>query len=439
MTVNCNKWSIFVFLTIVGGLAATSSPPAFAQLNPQDRNLLIEIEDLRDEQVGGVFSDQLYFAFHNGDFDLFDAGTRAPDGLAWLASEGFIDQLVAELRPTADSPNRLYQLFPSVPSWNAANPVVNFSQAATVIPADNQFVSVFGRVYPSDDAFFGNDDPQRHRLYDEDGNFAGPVLIELYGSDILDAGTRANDEQDLIWLDRGPDERGDPSVRTEDLLVRPHPGFKGSVRNPDAGPVRLLADDSGYCLPDDVSCLSYTPDQLDFTQPGFPIARIRISEYFHGGYSGSFFDPERSGEGFSFSFIDTDPRQIVFYWYTYADDGSGEQRWFIGQGNVPSFNDPLPRAEIFSTSGGRLSALTNPDSVELEYWGSAFVGFPERFPGCDVVGLVEFEIESEETMLLLPGATASGPAYRLVRLGPQLTAAADLCGPFTFSLVQPFP
>lgn len=409
----------------------------------QERALLIEIESLAAERDHGLFSQQVYFTFHDGSFDPFDQGKPASEGLAWFASEGSFDQLLAELRSAPESMNQVAWVTVGQ-SWNANN-AFGFPVASTavVFPSSNQFVSVIGRIYPSDDAFFGNDDPRRYRLYDNEGNFAGPVVIELHGSDILDAGTRLNDEVDLQGLDRRVSEQINPDLRTEELPVRPHPGFNGSVRSPAASPVRLLASTNEFCAGDvGGACLRYDPAQIDFTRPGYPIARIRISEYLHGGYSGSYFDSERAGEGFSFSIIDTDPRQILFYWFTYSDEGNGDQKWLIGQGDVPSASHPFELAEIYSTSGGRLGALSNPELVDLAYWGSAFIGFGGRQngPACIALSLNNIQTEDPDVVLALPKIPAvSGPFYDIARLGPLLTGGGNQCGQASFPVLSVFP
>ena len=73
-------------------------------------------------------------------------------------------------------------------------------------------------------------------IFDQNGNFIGPLVIERRGSDVLDAGTEVNTEADAAFLnqlapDTGLDENG---------VVASHPGFNGSVENPDGAPVNIL-------------------------------------------------------------------------------------------------------------------------------------------------------------------------------------------------------
>lgn len=48
-------------------------------------------------------------------------------------------------------------------------------------------------VIPSNDLFFGNDNPMSSPLFDAGGHFAGPIVIDVYGWDVRDNGTEVND------------------------------------------------------------------------------------------------------------------------------------------------------------------------------------------------------------------------------------------------------
>ena len=49
-------------------------------------------------------------------------------------------------------------------------------------------------------------------------------------------------------------------------------------------------------------------------------------------FSGAWYNPERSGEGF---IVEVQPDdQVVVYWFTYEPDDSDHQAWMIGQGNI---------------------------------------------------------------------------------------------------------
>ncbi len=159
----------------------------------------------------------------------------------------------------------------------------------------DRFFSYLARITPSDDAFVGNESPNAVEVFDENGQFLGPIDITVWGSQVLDAGLRQNLEQALALLDRegvGPGPSGSPP---EDEPIRLHPGFNGSVRNPQGTPMRIL----GGTLDESSIPLHYDTCAV-FTRPNFPIVRIRItSAGIDGEYSGNWYSPERSGEGLS--------------------------------------------------------------------------------------------------------------------------------------------
>jgi len=423
---------IFLYCFFLGSAAAQDSLPP-------ERTLLIEVEDLRLNPDGGLLIDSFYLFGHDGNFDLFDYGQPAPEGLNWFANEGYVDELRNQL--VAESPNAwsFMQVNAQLPTWNATNSTSTLSTADFVLPGETNYLSILSRIYPSDDAFYGNDDPKRYRIFDEEGNFLGPLVIDIHGSDILDAGTQINNEQDLLGLDRDIfSERGlEPSIRTEAEGVRPHPGFKGSTRNPDGQPVRILTPGNEYCVDGAPSCYQYDSENLDFTQAGYPIARIRLSLGDpHGGYSGTYFSPERDGEGFTLHSIGTSPRQFLIFWFTYAADDSGSQRWLIGQGLQPTNEDPLTRIQFWSTQGGQITSPMNPDSVELVPWGSAQLSSTIG-PACRVLRL--FDITTEDPILQLDLPDTPNVFYSMQRLGPDLTGVEQTCGEDSFVNLLPLP
>ena len=51
-------------------------------------------------------------------------------------------------------------------------------------------------IIPSNDTFIGNDDPFAFELFDATGLFLGPLVIDVTGAFIYDAGTEVNDPED---------------------------------------------------------------------------------------------------------------------------------------------------------------------------------------------------------------------------------------------------
>jgi len=111
-------------------------------------------------------------------------------------------------------------------------------------------------LIPTNDAFLGNGDPTSIRIFNEDGSFANPAPIELFGSNIWDAGTEVNDTFGSPFSTIGgvsTDENG---------VVRLHPGLDnfvgtgtptGQTIGRAPGPNQLLARITFTIIPDPTS------------------------------------------------------------------------------------------------------------------------------------------------------------------------------------------
>lgn len=100
-------------------------------------------------------------------------------------------------------------------------------------------------------------------------------------------------------------------------------------------------------------------------------------------YSGAWYNPERSGEGFIIEILPG--KQAVVYWFTHKPDVSGEQAWMIGQGEIVHqgvIPTPFPgtvRARIVIESmiqptGGRFGPNFDPEAIEYVDWGRMEIG-----------------------------------------------------------------
>ena len=220
--------------------------------------------------TGGTFLTPVYLGFHDGSFDLFDAGSAASAGLESLAEDGS-PALLAQERLAAD-PESVGTVVAG-----AAGPIVTGEQTSGTITVDgteSTHVSFAAMILPSNDAFIGTD--EAIELFDGDGNFAGATTVTLQGSDVYDAGTEYNTEEDAAFLNQTAPNTG----LTEGGVVRLHEGFNGSLGNPDG----ILGNPDG--TPGAQNILGGTnafgeaidPVAADFTQPGAQIAEIHINE-----------------------------------------------------------------------------------------------------------------------------------------------------------------
>lgn len=92
----------------------------------------------------------------------------------------------------------------------------------------------------------------------------------------------------------------------------------------------------------------------------------------YAGQSGSWYQPDRDGEGWLLQWMAHN--EALLTWYTYDDDGN--QFWMIGEGALVGGRLVFP--ELYSTRGGRFGEAFDPDDVQRLVWGRL-----ELDLGCD--------------------------------------------------------
>jgi len=253
--------------------------------------ITITVENLTDS--GGTFQTPVWFGFHDGSFDIFDIGSEASVGLERLAEDGSVDDINVEFSDTTDGNG-----FADVIS--NGGPLAPGEEASiTVTLTDTQSQGIFSwatMVIPSNDAFLASpDDPFAGRVFDEEGNFLGPVEIEVTGAEVLDAGTEANLELEAAFLNQtGPNTgiEGNGTVAT-------HLGFNGSAGNPNSENVNILAEGA-----ETVTGAPIIAEAADFTiDPTAPIFRISVNQVEVDGEDGEGGNDVLSG-GLGDDFID---------------------------------------------------------------------------------------------------------------------------------------
>ena len=161
------------------------------------QNLSITFENTNPS--GGFSFTPFWFALHNGGFDSYDGGQTAAGfpGLEELAEDGLTGPISAA--------------FLASPAWLAGGvdgtalavsgpgdlPVLSPGESVTVSvnpgnTSTNRWFTYASMVIPTNDLFVGNGNPFAHEVFDENGNFNGPVEILLFGSSVNDAGTEVN-------------------------------------------------------------------------------------------------------------------------------------------------------------------------------------------------------------------------------------------------------
>jgi len=222
----------------------------------------VKIENLSPE--GGLYFTPVWVGFHDGSFDLYDQGAAASVGVERFAEDGDFGALINEFSVTTGQDAVILN-----PEGFAGAPIFDPGLASyetfDLDPQTNQFFSYGAMILPSNDAFVANGNPQAHQLFDDEGEFVGPVSFVVYGGEVLDAGTEENTETDAAFLNQSAPDTG---VSTDDVVTL-HPGFNGSVGNPDATPVNIL----GATVPPG----TVIDETLgDFSRGVVPIMRITI-------------------------------------------------------------------------------------------------------------------------------------------------------------------
>ena len=117
--------------------------------------------------------------------------------------------------------------------------------------------------------------------------------------------------------------------------------------------------------------------------------------------SGTWYNPERSGEGFMLDVGNAGKIAVSFYTYDYY----GNQVWLVGPGNV---DGSVAVVDLYITEGGIYGAGFDKDLVTESHWGSAVFTFTECATGSveilpDEEFLAEFEVMTTDiTRLTVP-------------------------------------
>ena len=101
-----------------------------------------------------------------------------------------------------------------------------------------------------------------------------------------------------------------------------------------------------------------------------PNPDVNIESFSRAKYSGSWFNPDRDGEGFIFEVLDRpgpggEGFEVVVFWFTYTPDG--QQAWMVGTGSVAGRRAQVD-LQIFR--GASFGDRFDPDDVIREFWGS---------------------------------------------------------------------
>jgi len=183
---------------------------------------------------------------------------------------------------------------------------------------------------------------------------------------------------------------------------------RGSLRIDRLGSDHLVAervyihDTSGVCLavyPPPLNCFGNSlSDRRNYQQLSRLAGTSCDNQSDLQQYSGTWYSPERSGEGFLVEMLPDD--RVVVYWFTYQPEESGNQAWMIGNSAFRDDGiiiDPPPPWEeqvkltLYQPTGTSFGPDFDADDVNLQEWGELEM----RFNG-DGTGQVVWNSNSED-------------------------------------------
>ena len=259
--------------TLLALTASTFATPAQTQSADAPVKLLLRWYDTMPDD--SLHNTRVQVAFHNGQFDVFDLGKPLPAVLAEWAGRNFtpvpeFHEAFLAAWPDAKisqiwNPKR--PLAATIPSPGFNRPVP-WQTVVTVNPAQHRFLSFFSLLHPANDAMVANEDPYQIELFNSQGRFRGPLLLNIRGNQVVDLGLCENNEAQLANLDVA--EFTGQACTGEDGTVTWHPGLNGSHRNPDGQPQRVLGGSTSYVPSGSTGHSFYDPVNADF--PGLATA-----------------------------------------------------------------------------------------------------------------------------------------------------------------------
>lgn len=233
---------VLLAATLAAVVVRPAASPAGASTGYEEVRFTVENLQPGD----GFFFTPMWAGLHDGSFDLFTAGERASEGLEILAETGDTAPLSAEF----EAPGRLQTTVGDGPI--GPNDVIEGS-IDIINPAAYRYLSFASMIIPSNDGFFGNGNPTAYELFDAEGNFTGPVTIDIMGSEIYDSGTEVNTGSGAAGFSLGFDGEGS-GESTDDPTgtVAVHPDrFANLVGLQTAAGTTIGSDGGGYITSDE--------------------------------------------------------------------------------------------------------------------------------------------------------------------------------------------
>lgn len=184
------RFSKFNRSSVLGALAVMSMGAAAQAAT-------IEVTVSNTQANGGLYFTPLLGIFHDGTYDTFNFGANGTSAGVTAIAEGG-DVSIERAAADADSAVNRTEVLTS-PGGFAGAPVFDPAETQTFTfdlnESEDLYFTFLSMIIPSNDLFIGNADPRSYKLFDTNGDFTGLSDIRIYGSDVWDNGTEANDNQ----------------------------------------------------------------------------------------------------------------------------------------------------------------------------------------------------------------------------------------------------
>ena len=148
-------------------------------------------------------------------------------------------------------------------------------------PSQNRYLSFAAMFYPSNDAFFANDNPLEFAIFDESGNFIGADII-VTGERIYDAGTEFNDEDESSLLQTF---EAFGQGLTENEVIRAFPGFlapgNGGIVDFEFNGT-LVSQNTDFTSDRSVPLFRITVNKVSVPEPAMTVGLLVIASFLLG-------------------------------------------------------------------------------------------------------------------------------------------------------------
>jgi hypothetical protein len=144
----------------------------------------LKITVTNNQPAGGFAIAPVWVGIHDGTFSDFTNGFPASSAIESVAELGDTSGLTSVF--AGHGAQTTVGGAPYLPGTSATS-LLNVAN-----PSLDRYLSFAAMVVPSNDFFMANAFPMAHPLFDSSGHFLGPVTIQIYGSDLWDAGTEVD-------------------------------------------------------------------------------------------------------------------------------------------------------------------------------------------------------------------------------------------------------